>query len=191
MAAIRDIELRTARLILRPPRLEDLSPWSAMMADEQVARHIGGVQPLSLVWRGLMCMVGAWHVTGYAMFSVIERATGRWIGRLGPWNPFGWPGTEIGWALVRDCWGRGYATEGATAAADWAFEQLGWQEMIHVIAPDNDASQAVARRLGSRNRGPGKLPPPLDTVEVHIWGQTREEWRQHRFESGRSPHGRI
>lgn len=174
------IELRTERLILRPPRLEDLEPWAEMMADEEVARRIGGIKPPSLVWRGLMCMAGAWQLAGYAMFSVIERASGRWIGRLGPWCPLGWPGTEIGWAIVRDCWGRGYATEGARTAADWAFEHLGWAEMIHVIAPDNAASQAVARKLGSSNRGAGQLPAPLADVAVDIWGQTRAQWTRSR-----------
>ena len=173
-----DIELRTARLILRPPSLADLDPWITMMADEEVARYIGGVQPPSMVWRALMCMAGAWHLAGYAMFSVIERSSGRWVGRLGPWQPYGWPGTEIGWTIVRDCWGRGYATEGAIAAADWAFDRLGWKEMIHCIAPDNTASQAVARKLGSLNRGPGKLTPPLENLAIDIWGQTREQWRR-------------
>jgi RimJ/RimL family protein N-acetyltransferase len=177
---IADIELRTERLILRRPRLEDLDAWAEMMADETVARHIGGVKPPSLVWRDLMCMAGAWQLAGFAMFSVIERSSGRWIGRLGPWRPFGWPGTEIGWAIVRPCWGCGYATEGASAAADWAFEHLGWTEMIHSIAPDNAASQAVARKLGSSNRGPGKLPAPLDGLAVDIWGQTRAEWARAR-----------
>jgi RimJ/RimL family protein N-acetyltransferase len=172
-----EVELRTARLLLRPPRLEDLDPWAAMMADEAVAPRIGGVQPLSQVWRSLMCVAGAWHLAGHSMFSVIERSSGRWIGRLGPWSPAEWPGNEIGWAIVRDCWGRGYATEGASAAADWAFEQLGWTDMIHVIAPDNVASQAVARKLGSQNRGPGRLPPPWNDVPVELWGQSREQWR--------------
>jgi RimJ/RimL family protein N-acetyltransferase len=45
-------------------------------------------------------------------------------GRLGPWQPEGWPGSEIGWAIVRDCWGRGYATEGVIAATNWAFAEL-------------------------------------------------------------------
>ena len=175
---MQDIEVRTQRLILRPPRLEDLASWTEMMSDEAVARHIGGVQPRSMVWRLLTCMAGAWQLSGFAMFSVIERATGQWVGRLGPWCPDGWPGTEIGWAIVRDRWGRGYATEGATAAADWAFEHLRWTEMIHTIAPDNLASQAVARRLGSRNRGPGALPPPLEKISVDVWGQTRQEWQQ-------------
>jgi len=149
-----------------------------MMADEQVAERIGGVQTPALAWRGFMGVAGAWHLLGYAMFSVIERSSGRWIGRLGPWSPPGWPGKEIGWAIVRECWGRGYAPEGAAAAADWAFEQLGWTDMIHVIAPDNLASQAVARKLGSTNRGPGKLPPPHDNLAIDLWGQSREQWRR-------------
>ena len=86
-------------------------------------------------------------------------------------------GTEVGWGIVRECWGRGYATEGAAATIDWAFDNLGWTEVIHTIAPDNLASQAVARRLGSRNRGPGKLPPPFENQPVDVWGQTHEEWR--------------
>ena len=52
--------------------------------------------------------------------------------------------------------------------------------MIHSIDPDNVASQELAQRLGSRNRGPGKLPAPFEDVPIDIWGQTREEWRARR-----------
>ena len=34
------------------------------------------------------------------MFSVFEKDSGRWIGRLGPWEPHGWPGKEVGWGIV-------------------------------------------------------------------------------------------
>ena len=111
------------------------------------------------------------------MFSVIETATGRWIGRLGAWSPADWPGNEIGWGLAREAWGKGYAQEGAAAAMDWAFDTLGWREVIHCIDPDNGASQAVARRLGSASLRQGRLPPPYDGEPVDIWGQTREQWR--------------
>lgn len=107
------------------------------------------------------------------MFSVIDKATGRWIGRVGPWRPEGWPGPEIGWAIVRDCWGHGYATEAAAATIDWAFATLEWTEIIHTISPDNIISQRVARKLGSCNRGPGRLPPPYESQAVDIWGQSR------------------
>jgi RimJ/RimL family protein N-acetyltransferase len=77
---------------------------------------------------------------------------------------------------MRDCWGRGYAVEGSIAATNWAFDALGWTEVIHSIAPDNVASIRVAEKLGSRNRGPGQLPPPFTDARVDIWGQTRDEW---------------
>ncbi|WP_369385539.1 GNAT family N-acetyltransferase [Sphingomonas changbaiensis] len=107
----------------------------------------------------------------------MERASGRWIGRLGPWAPEGWPGTEVGWGLVRSAWGQGYATEGAARAIDWAFHTLGWTEVIHCIDPANTGSIRVAERLGSVLRGPGKLPPPFESAPIHIWGQSCEHWR--------------
>ena len=177
MAAFDDIRIETPRLILRPPRLEDLDPWTVMMQDEPTARFIGGVMPRAACWRQLMTMIGSWHAHGFAMFSVIEKDTGRWLGRLGPWQPEGWPGTEIGWSIVRDCWGKGYAVEGAIASTDWALDHLGWTDIIHSIAPDNFASQRVAQKLGSHNRGPGSLPAPFENSRIDIWGQTAKEWR--------------
>jgi len=178
MPSLDDLHLETSRLILRLPRTDDLDAWSEMMTDEVAARFIGGTAPRAVCWRQLITMIGAWHAQGFAMFSVIEKETGRWVGRLGPWQPEGGPGTEIGWAIVRDRWGRGYAGEGAVAAANWAFDTLGWSSVIHSIAPANLASQRVAQKLGSRNLGPGKLPPPYQDDRVDIWGQTREEWRR-------------
>lgn len=174
------LRLETPRLVLRLPRLADLDPWAEMMADEEAVRFIGGVAPREVTWRALMTMIGSWHANGFAMFSVVEKSTGRWVGRLGPWMPEGWPGTEVGWAIVRGCWGKGYATEGAVAATDWAFDNLGWSDVIHSIDPANVASQMVARKLGSRNLGPGSLPPPFQDSPVDIWGQSREEWRARR-----------
>ena len=174
------LQITTPRLILRQPRVGELDDWAAFMAEEETTRHIGGVQPRFAVWRSMMSMIGAWQVQGFAMFSVIERASGAWLGRLGPWQPEGWPGTEVGWGLRAAAQGRGYATEGAIAAIDWAFDALGWTEVIHAVAPTNQASQRVAQRLGSENRGPGRLPVPFDQLPIDIWGQTRAQWQAHR-----------
>ena len=174
--ALDELRIETPRLILRVPRAEDLDAWAAMMEDEQAAYFIGGVTARSVTWRALMTMIGSWHAMGFAMFSVIEKSSGRWVGRLGPWMPEGWPGPEVGWAIVRDCWGRGYAPEGAIAATNWAFGALGWDRVIHSIDPANAASIAVARKLGSRNLGRGKLPPPFHEATIDIWGQSRQEW---------------
>ena len=186
MATFDDLTLETPRLILRPPRADDLDALSDMMGDEPTARFIGGVAPRSLCWRQLMTLIGAWHANGFAMFSVIEKRSGRWVGRLGPWDPEGWPGPEIGWTIVRDRWGQGYAVEGATAATDWAFDTLGWTRVIHAIAPANVASQRVAQKLGAKNLGPGRLPAPFAGDRIDLWGQTRDEWRAGRARLTRS-----
>ena len=108
-----------------------------------------------------MAMAGAWAIQGFSMFSVIEKASGRWIGRLGPWRPGGLAGHRGRLGPASAAWGQGYATEAASAAIDWAFDHLGWTEVIHCIDPENVASQAVARRLGSTNRGPGRAAGAL------------------------------
>jgi RimJ/RimL family protein N-acetyltransferase len=171
-----DIRIETERLLLRPPRIEDFDRYAQMLGDEETARYIGGQLPRAAAWRRFLQMPGAWMVQGFAMFSVVEKASGRYVGQAGPWRPEGWPGNEIGWTFHRDAWGKGYATEAARAALDWAFAELGWDDAIHCIDPDNTPSRRVAQRLGSRNRGPGRMPAPYEDHATDIWGQTRAQW---------------
>lgn len=169
--------LETERLILRPPAQADLDALAAFSADVENMRFIGGATPRGGAWRSLANLAGSWALLGYGMFSVIEKASGQWIGRLGPWQPEGWPGTEVGWGIAREAQGKGYATEGASAAIDWAIDHLGWTDIIHCIDPANTPSQRVAQRLGSVNRGPGKLPAPFEDAPVELWGQTAAQWK--------------
>ncbi|WP_328797059.1 GNAT family N-acetyltransferase [Luteimonas deserti] len=179
--------LETPRLWLRPPSVEDFEAWAAFLGDAEAARHIGGTQPRATAWRSLATMVGAWHLNGSAMFSLIDKRSGRWLGRVGPWRPEGWPGTEVGWGVVRDAWGHGYAHEAATVTIDWAFDVLGWSEVIHTIDPDNVASKGVARKLGSCRLRMGRLPEPYHELPVEIWGQSRAEWNAARARRQRIP----
>lgn len=172
--------LTTARLILRAPQEDDLDRWAALMADPDASRFIGGPLPRSSAWRGMAAVRGCWSLRGFGMFSVIERSSGTWVGRAGPWMPEGWPGPEIVWALHRDAWGKGFATEAAEAAIDWAVDTLGWTRFIHIIAPANLPSQAVARRLDSRREGPVRMPHPYGELEVECWAQSAQNWRARR-----------
>jgi RimJ/RimL family protein N-acetyltransferase len=169
--------LETKRLILRTPSLADLDRWADMMSDAETTRYIGGLQPRAMVWRSMMAMIGAWHACGISMFSVIEKSSGRWLGRIGPWAPEGWPGLEVGWSLHRDAQGAGFAYEAASACVDYAVDVLQWPEIIHTIDPANVASQRLANRLGSKLIGAGKLPAPHEHASVEIWGQSAAAWR--------------
>lgn len=172
--------LETARLILRPPVRADFEPLVETMAQERSAKYIGGVQGRAQTWRSLTGLVGAWVLQGFAMFSVIEKDTGRWVGRIGPHYPEGWPGMEVGWGLHPDFFGRGYALEAATASMDFAVDVLGWTDIIHCINPDNEPSSRLAQKLGSTNRGPGRMPEPFADSRVDLWGQTADQWRARR-----------
>ena len=174
--------LETERLILRPTRVEDFEPWAEFAAHPETMRFLGGPQPRAVAWRAFIAMAGSWSLYGFGMFSVIDKATGRWLGRIGPWRPEGWPGNEIGWGIVHDVEGRGIALEGARAAIDWAFDGLGWTEIIHCIDDGNERSVALAERLGSVWQQRLTLPPPLG-VEVNVYGQTRAEWRAREAQS--------
>jgi RimJ/RimL family protein N-acetyltransferase len=140
--------LRTERIELRGWRDDDLDAYAALYADPEVTRFLGGVQTREAAWRQMALMAGHWTLRGYGQWVLERRADGRLLGRAGLWRPEGWPGLEVGWTLARDAWGAGYATEAARAAIDWAWSALDASALISVIAPENTASAAVARRLG-------------------------------------------
>ena len=98
-------------------------------------------------------MLGHWQLRGYGIWAVEERASGDLIGRIGLHNPEGWPGLEVGWLLARSRWGHGFATEGAAAAAAYAWRELGVDHLISLIDPANERSIRVARRLGEHPEG--------------------------------------
>ena len=77
--------------------------------------------------------------------SKAKRAARSWAGEPDPW-----PGTEIAWALAREHWGQGLASEAATIVRDWAFGTLGLPRLVSVIIPENRASVRVAEKIGER-----------------------------------------
>jgi RimJ/RimL family protein N-acetyltransferase len=170
----------TERLFLRPPQPEDFEGWCAFQIDPVQTKFVGGVQERPAAWRSFCTMAGSWSLFGFGMFSMIERATGLWIGRTGPWRPEGWPGTEVGWGVLGSHQGKGYVTEAATASMDFAVDVLGWKHIIHTIDPENLPSIGVAKRLGSANEGPTRLPPPLQDARVDAWGQSADQWKARR-----------
>lgn len=171
--------LETERLRLRAPVEADFDGFCALMSDPIAAEHIGGVMNPPQTWRTLCLLIGHWQVRGFGFFTVEDRITGEWLGRVGPWFPHGWPAPEIGWAIARPHWGRGVGPEAATAAIDYAFDTLGWADVTHMIDPANVNSKALARKLGSVDTGRDVALPGFG-VTVDLWGQSRMDWRKNR-----------
>lgn len=148
-------ELRTERLLLRGLTSADFESYAAMMADPDVTLYLGDGQPLSRAdaWRQLAILIGHWSLRGFGLWAVEELSSGEFIGRIGCLEPEGWPGFEVGYALARHAWGRGYAREGAAAALRYARQVLGRREIISLIRPQNAASIRVATSLGAIRDG--------------------------------------
>ncbi len=143
--------IETERLILReidPER--DFESWAESMADENTVRYLGS-KPMNRAqaWRSMAMMIGHWAIRGYGFFSLESKQTGEWVGRVGPWFPEGWPEPEVGWTIAPGHLRKGYAIEAARASIDYAFNTLGWSRVIHVILEGNEASIALAKKLGS------------------------------------------
>jgi RimJ/RimL family protein N-acetyltransferase len=170
--------LHTRRLILRAQRPEDTGPLMAAFADEAFSRFITRERrALTRVeaWRPIALMAGSWATCGFGNWIAEERASGRAVGRLGPWQPEGWPDFEIGWSIFPDHQGKGYAVEGAAAAMLWVRETLGRSHVIHLIDPANTASEKVAGKLGATITGTWEIP---DTATLNIWTTRWESFTQ-------------
>ena len=82
----------------------------------------------------------------------------------------------MGWGLRNAYWGIGFALEAATASLDYAFDELGWGSVTHLIADQNVMSQKLAARLGSKHGEYVNLPGLLSDVRLYVWSQTKEDW---------------
>ncbi len=145
-----EVRLETPRLILRMWRESDLSDYAEMCAHPEVMNHLTG-KPMNRMeaWRHMAFLIGHWHLRGYGHWVVEEKGTGAFVGRIGFLNPPDYPGFELGWALARKHWGKGYATEGAARALDYGFDELHQAHVISLIDRENTRSISVALRLGA------------------------------------------
>ncbi|WP_462163983.1 GNAT family N-acetyltransferase [Pseudoalteromonas xiamenensis] len=149
LSSIPNIE--TKRLRLRAWRQADFQPLSIAYADPNFMKFIGNGVPLSPQesWRSMAMMIGHWHLKGFGLWAVEDKITNEFVGRIGLFEPEGWPAIEIGWGIVPEHWGKGYAYEGALAVKQWAFDQLKLDALISIIHPDNLPSIALAKKLGA------------------------------------------
>ena len=169
-----EVTLETERLILRMWREADFEEYAALCADPEVMRYLGGKTWDRLEsWRHMCAMIGHWHFRGYGIWAVEEKATGKFIGRIGLHYPETWPGFELGWTLAREAQGKGYATEAARRALEYAFIDLNRDHVISLINPENHPSIRVAERIGETVEGRTEL---LGT-EVLVYGIDRDTWR--------------
>jgi RimJ/RimL family protein N-acetyltransferase len=159
-------ELSTARLGLRGWRDSDYAPFAALNADPEVMRHFPAPldrtasDALADRCRGTIAERG-WGLWAVEVLPGADDGddAGAFTGFVGLAEPrfdaHFTPAVEVGWRLATRFWGRGYATEAATAALGYAFGELGLDEVVSFTTVANDRSRRVMERLGM-HRDPGE-----------------------------------
>jgi RimJ/RimL family protein N-acetyltransferase len=146
--------IETPNLILRPPIRHDFEATALMFADPVVTAHIGGKPVLRAdAWTRFLRDVGHWTIEGFGLFSIIEKSTERYVGKMGfarfERNLGETVGTDVeaSWVLASTFHGQGYAREAASAAHIW-FDAVHDRRIACLIAIENRASIRLAAILG-------------------------------------------
>ena len=161
------ITLRTERLRLRMPEIDDFAAYARLMASPR-STGMGGPFDLRAAW-GMFCHdVALWQLFGHGALMIELAESGECVGQVGINHGPLFPEKELGWFVYEGHEGRGYATEAALALRDWAFSTLKLPSLVSYIAPGNAASVAVAERLGARLDPTAPRTDPADLVYRHL-----------------------
>ncbi|MBO0730355.1 MAG: GNAT family N-acetyltransferase [Acidimicrobiaceae bacterium] len=105
-----------------------------------------------------------WDTLGFGLWTVFKRGSPVALGYLGlsvpTFCPEVSPAVEVGWRLDPEVWGKGYATEGARAALQAAFDVLHLEHVISLPQTENPPSIRVAEKIGMPVRELRSLPQP-------------------------------
>lgn len=142
--------LETERLYLREMEQSDYDSLCKIMQDEETMYAYNGTYSGSETQEWLDRQLSRYEKYGFGLWAVVLKGTEEMIGQCGltmqDWN--GREVLEIGYLFQRSYWHSGYATEAAKACKEYAFSQLGAEEVCSIIRDTNTASQNVALRNG-------------------------------------------
>jgi RimJ/RimL family protein N-acetyltransferase len=142
------VPIVTARLELRPFRETDNHSIAQLLADPEATKYIGDVRSREVAAESVRIMRDAFTARGWGTLAVVSRGGGACLGYCGVRPLAHTPEVEIAFALKRECWNLGYATEAAAASMDAAFSTLGLGSIVATVYPENRASLRVLAKLG-------------------------------------------
>ncbi|OIX90680.1 GNAT family N-acetyltransferase [Pantoea sp. Ae16] len=146
------MDLETARLMLEPFNDSHYEGLRMMDNDPSVMRYInkGIVKTPEETWESIRRVQSRWESYGYSWWAIKEKASEIIVGAACLQHLANVEGAplEIGWRLVPQHNGKGYATEAAKAIVEFAAVQRSATYLVAVADPENIPSQKVMQRLG-------------------------------------------
>jgi RimJ/RimL family protein N-acetyltransferase len=133
---------------------DDLEPYAALNADPEVMRHFPSTLTAQQSNEMVARMRAAWREQGFGLWAVERIDTAELIGFVGlsapVWQAAFTPCVEVGWRLAHRHWGHGFAPEAATAALEFAFDDvdLPHDEVVSFTPVGNANSRRVMEKIG-------------------------------------------
>lgn len=159
--------LETERLILRGPEPRDAEAFMAFYKTER-SHMAGGPLTEKQSWQAFAADFGHWAILGFGRFVVTAKGDHQPLGLVGHYAPHPRPEKEVGWVLFDAAHeGKGIAREAAQACIDHAWRVLKWDTIVSYIAHGNDASIALAKRLGATLDKDAAQPNPDTPAQVY------------------------
>lgn len=155
--------LETERLRLRRMTLDDADLILGVFSDSVAMQYYDSTRDFDQTLGWIRWNLDMYERCGHGMWAAFDRESNRFVGMIGlvVQDVLGEEEIEIGYLLLRSCWGRGYATEAARRCRDFGFWELDRERLVSLIDPRNVPSRHVAARVGMR----------LER-EVEKWGKT-------------------
>lgn len=168
--------IETERLILRTWTEKDADPFFHINQDPKVIEYLLGPLTLEEVNNFLSRLNAQFEKKGYTLWAVELKESGELLGFVGlnytDWKSHFTPAVEVGWRLGSQYWGKGYATEAATASLDFAFNTMGLDEIVSFTVPNNKRSIGVMEKIGMKRdiKGDFKHPKLSDDhpISLHV-----------------------
>lgn len=146
--------VETDRIFLRHFCIDDIEPFAEICSNPNVMRYIGDGQPvgLDIIAEKIPEWIALYEKQKYGLMALVMKETKELIGFCGFIHQIvdGDEYIELGYRLDEAYWGKGIATEAATAARDYAFNVLEVPLLISIINHQNDASKRVAKKVGMK-----------------------------------------
>ena len=163
--------LETDRLVLRHHVMADFEPLYALFASQR-ARFMDGPFSAKQMWYWIASEVGSWSLMGFGSWGIERRVDGAFVGQMGINKPHHFPEAEIGWVVLEQHEGHGFASEAAHAALNWAWSK-DHDTLVSYIDRDNARSIALAKRLGAVEDPDAPLPEGDDPSATVVYRHRR------------------
>jgi ribosomal-protein-alanine N-acetyltransferase len=144
------LQIETARLFIRQPHDQDFNYFNEWLSNPELTKHVGGVRPQERIQKTIDHIKKNWKEWGFGTGLLFLKENNKVMGSCGITKVEieGRTEFDLGYLIVKEYWGKGFATEAARAVMTYAIKNFGVDRITARQSGANLASICVAEKLG-------------------------------------------